>query len=688
MPVLWKLRCNVKAATAHTYDVGIDVGGTFTDVVMIASDGQVKVTKGPSTPRDQSVGAVEATNRLDLPLSSLRSIVHGTTVATNAILERKGAVTALVTTAGFRDVLELQRQERSNIWDLYIRKIEPLVPRHLRFEVNERIGARGQIVAPLDEGEIRSLAEILRRSKVEAVAISFINAYANPDHEERAAGILGTLLPSCYVVRSSAIAPHFREYERTSTTTISGYVGPKVAHYLDRFAGRFAEQGFDGTIYVMGSNGGVLPLAMTGAHAATTCLSGPAGGVLATQHLARQKGVANLISFDMGGTSTDVCVVSGQEAVISSRFHIDGLPITLPMFAIETVSAGGGSIAALDPGGMLKVGPQSAGAQPGPACYGRGGERPTVTDALCALGLLRDGQFFGGEMRLDADAARSAFKPVAEAIATSPEDVAAMTLKLANVKMANAVRLVTVREGHDSRDFSLVAFGGAGPLHACNVADEIGIEHVIVPCFPGAFSALGLLSANLRRDYLRAWPVRLAEVSDARLREELIALRRSAEEELNLLAAGRPIEWACHADVRYVGQASELLVPVTSPEHASVAELAAQFHDLHLAKFGYDERDAGIEVMNLRVTGFAVVAVPSMPMMAASDSMASAAMQRTLLPGSEECRFADRDDLGSGVELSGPAIITEPTATTFVPPGWRLTVDDWGHLDLRRAKQD
>lgn len=677
----------MKAATAHSYDVGIDVGGTFTDIVMIASDGEVRVTKGPSTPKDQSIGAVEATGRLDLPFSRLRSIVHGTTVATNAILERKGAVIALVTTAGFRDVLELQRQERSNIWDLYIRKIEPLVPRHLRFEVTERVGAGGEVVQPLDEEEVRALAAKLTAAKVEAVAISYINAYANPAHEERTAAMLNALLPSCYVVRSSAIAPHFREYERTSTTTISGYVGPKVAHYLDRFAGRFTEKGFAGGIYVMGSNGGVLPLAVTGAYAATTCLSGPAGGVLATQQLARQKGVANLISFDMGGTSTDVCVVSGQEAVISPRFHIDGLPITLPMFAIETVSAGGGSIAALDPGGMLKVGPQSAGAQPGPVCYGRGGERPTVTDALCALGLLRDGHFFSGEMRLDVEAARAAFQPVATAMSISPEDVAAMTLKLANVKMANAVRLVTVREGHDPRDFSLVAFGGAGPLHACSVADEIGIEHVIVPRFPGAFSALGLLSANLRRDYLRAWPMRLSEVPDEKLRDEWMALRRSAEAEMTGIAAGRSVEWTYHADIRYVGQASELLVPAASAERASIAELTEAFHALHKAKFGYDERESGIEVMNLRVTGFAVVAVPAMPQIKASATKTLSSKERTRMPGAEDCLFADRDDLGAGSRLIGPAIITEPTATTFVSPGWHLAVDDWGHLDLHRAEQ-
>lgn len=677
----------MSAVTPHSCDIGIDVGGTFTDVVMIGPDGKVTVTKGPSTPQDQSLGAAAAAARLERPFSAFRSIVHGTTVATNAILERSGARIALVTTAGFRDVLELQRQERGNIWDLYIRKIEPLIPRHLRFEIAERIGANGAVVRPLDEDGLRLLARTLEDAGVEAVAISFINAYANPEHEERAAGLLSGLLPGCYIVRSSAVAPHFREYERTSTTAISGYVGPKVSRYLDRFEGRFSERGFDGGIYVMGSNGGVLPLAMTGAHAATTCLSGPAGGVLATRQLARQKAVQNLISFDMGGTSTDVCVVARQETPVSTRFHIDGLPITLPMFAIETVSAGGGSIAELDAGGMMRVGPRSAGAQPGPACYGRGGRMPTVTDALCVLGLLRDGQFFGGEMRLDPEAARRAFQPVADAMRIAVEDVAANTLHLANVRMANAVRLVSVREGHDPRDFALVAFGGAGPLHACSVADELGIDHVIVPRFPGAFSALGLLSANLQRDYLRAWPVRLSDLSDEALRSEMGALRGGAETEITALAAGRPVEWRYHADVRYAGQASELLVPLATCETATVAGLADGFHAMHKAKFGFDERDSEVEVMNLRLTGIAVMTVPALPPVAPSGAHGMREVAATRMPGAETCIFVARERLGLGDAFDGPAIVSEPTATTFVPPGWRLVVDDWGHLDLWRIRQ-
>jgi len=671
-------------AAGTSFDIGIDVGGTFTDVVLLGADGRIEVTKGLSTPDDQSVGAADAAAGLSLALGGVRSIVHGTTVATNAILERNGARLALVTTAGFRDVLELQRQERRNIWDLYIRKVEPLVPRHLRFEVTERTAASGAIVRPLDEDGLDAVIAALRAANVEAVAVSFLNAYANPDNEIAAERRLRAAL-DCYIVRSSAIAPHFREYERTSTTTISGYVGPKVSRYLDRFTERFAERGFGGAISVMGSNGGVLPIELAGAHAATTCLSGPAGGVLATQRLAREKELPNLISFDMGGTSTDVCLVAGCEAVVSTQFQIDGLPITLPMFAIETVSAGGGSIASLDVGRMLRVGPESAGSTPGPACYGRGGLLPTVTDALSVLGLLRPEFFLGGRMKLVPEAAEAAFRPLAAEIGEPVEGVAAMVLHLANVKMANAVRLVSVREGHDPRDFALVAFGGAGPLHACAVAEEIGATHVVVPRFPGAFSAFGLLSANLRRDFVRAWPTRLSAIDDERLRRELADFRAAVAGEMTAIAKGRSLAWEVRADVRYVGQASELIVPVDDPAAASLDALAERFHELHRAKFGYDERDAEIEMMNLRLTGWIAVEAPPMPNLAPRSSGAVPVGRiPSRLPGEATVMLAQRADLAPGDGFPGPAVIVEPTATTFVPRGWTMTVDPQGHLDLHR----
>lgn len=670
--------------STHHYDIGVDVGGTFTDVVMVGNDGSLEVVKGLTDTNDQSIGAVGTVALLNRPMTNLRSIVHGTTVATNAILERRGARLAVVTTHGFRDVLELQRQDRENIWNLFTRKVRPLAPRHLRFEVTERIFADGTVRTPLDMDELKSVVERIREEKVDAVALCFINAFANPAHEIEAEQLLAEQLPNVYVTRSSRVAPHFREYERMSTTAISAYIGPKIVNYLSRFQSRFAERGFDGRIFVMGSNGGVLPLERTTMYAGTTCLSGPAGGVLATRSLARAKNLQNTISFDMGGTSTDVCLVAGTDAVVSTRSRIDGLPITLPMFAIETVSAGGGSIASVDVGGMLQVGPTSAGSNPGPACYGRGGTAPTVTDALCLTGLLRPETFFGGRMTLDRNAAERAFAPLARQFRDTPAGIAAKVLTIANVKMANTVRLVSVREGHDPRSFALVAFGGAGPLHACAVAEELDILHVVVPRFSGAFSALGLLSADLRRDHMQTHMCRLSEVSEDDLRRRFRKLRDEAKAEMKEIAGGRRIYWEYHADLRYVGQASEVVIPVSSPGRLRRAQVVTAFHRAHRAKFGFSDREAEVELVNIRVTGFAAVDMPELPPPSGSTVADAFPRYEVTLPGIDSCKFVSRDTLPNSVAMEGPIVVAEPTATTFVPPGWRMTMDAGGHLDLRR----
>jgi N-methylhydantoinase A len=669
------------------FDIGIDVGGTFTDVVMVGAGGELQVVKGLTTSDDQSIGAVDTVALLKQPMAQLRSIIHGTTVATNAILERRGARTALVTTRGFRDVLELQRQDRDNIWDLFSQKIEALVPRHLRFEIGERIMADGRVAEPMDEAQLASLATQLTEAGAQAVVIAFLNAYANPVHEQRAEALLSAALPEAYVVRSSRIAPHFREYERTSTTAISAYVGPKISGYLSRFRGRFVDRGFVGEIFVMGSGGGVLPLDMAGQYAATTCLSGPAGGVLATTRLAREKALPNLISFDMGGTSTDVCLLADSHATTSTRARIDGLPISLPMFAIETVSAGGGSIASIDSGGLLRVGPRSAGSKPGPASYGRGGQEPTVTDALCLVGLLRAESFFGGRMSLDLKAAEAALAPIAARLGDKPADAAAKVLTIANIKMANTVRMVAVREGRDARDFAIVAFGGAGPLHACQVAEELGITQVVVPQFPGAFSAYGLLSADLKRDYMRTKVTPLSRIDDETLRNWLKELQAEAGTEMAAIASGRPIYWRYQLDLRYAGQASELVVPVANLARLKRSAVIGLFHKQHAEKYGFADRDAEVELVNLRLEGYATVQPPAMPPAEKRRvGEPHGEVHPISLPGAEKCIFLRREELLAGDELEGPAVITEATATTFLPPGWHLTVDKFGCLDLKRHK--
>lgn len=667
------------------FDVGIDVGGTFTDVVMVGTTGELVVVKGLTTPENQSIGAADTVALLGHPMNRLRSIIHGTTVATNAILERKGAKTVLVATLGFRDVLELQRQERRNIWDLFSKKIEALVPRHLRLEIDERIMADGRVRRPITPESLEALTREVAATGADAVVIALLNSYANPAHEVEIEAALRAALPKLYVVRSSQIAPHFREYERASTTAISGYVGPKIAGYLLNFRQRFADRGFQGEIFVMGSGGGVLPLDTASQYAATTCLSGPAGGVLATARLSRERKLPNLISFDMGGTSTDVCLLTEAGALTSTRAQIDGLPISLPMFAIETVSAGGGSIASIDGGGLLRVGPASAGSRPGPACYGRGGTEPTVTDALCLVGLLRAESFFGGRMKLDRAAAEAAVRRLADTLGDTSGEAAAKILTIANIKMANTVRLVAVREGKDARDFAIVAFGGAGPMHACQVAEELNITHVVVPQFPGAFSAFGLLTADLKRDYFRTRITGLSRIDDATLREWLGALQSEAKEEMMAIAGDRRIYWRYQLDLRYVSQASELTVPVANPGRATCAAVAALFHKQHAEKYGFADRDAEVELVTLRLQGYASVQPPEIPRLERRRAgEPRGEIHTVLLPGADQCLFVRREELLAGDMLKGPCVVTEATATTFVPPGWHLAVDEFGGLDLTR----
>ncbi|MDP6574578.1 MAG: hydantoinase/oxoprolinase family protein [Rhodospirillales bacterium] len=667
------------------FRVGIDVGGTFTDVV--AQDGDdLRVVKGLTTPDDQSLSAIDTAARLNEPFSAVRSIIHGTTVATNAILERKGARLGLISTAGFRDVLEFQRQDRGNIWNLFTRKVVPLAPRHLRYEVYERILADGSVHRPLDPESVRVAAQAMMAEGVEAVAVCLLNSYANPSHEARVEAMLAELMPSLYVATSFRTAPHFREYERMSTTAIAAYVGPKVKGYLSRFRGRFAEHGFGGDIYVMCSNGGVLPPESAGLHAAATCHSGPAGGVLATLRVARQKSLKNVVSFDMGGTSTDVCLISGGRANVSTRLRIEGLPITLPMFAIETVGAGGGSIVSVDEGGLLTVGPRSAGANPGPACYGGGGSQPTVTDALALIGLLRAETFFGGRMTLDTLAAEAAYASLARRIGDTPQGVAEKTFTISNAKLASTVRLVSVREGHDPRDYTLVAYGGAGPLHACSVAAELSIKHVVVPRFPGAFSAYGLLCADLKRDFVRTRLTRFSRLGDSELRQWLGELQAENEGEMQAIAGRRHPRWRFTVDLRYAGQASELAVPVPRLSQLKCDTLVRRFHGLHKAKFGFADPQAEIELVNLRLEGSVAGTGLASSSPAAGPATAPRPQSGWLaLGGKQKCDFFDRADLPVGTELWGPTVIGESTATTFAPPNWKLTVDPYGNLDLVRV---
>jgi N-methylhydantoinase A len=663
--------------------VGIDVGGTFTDAVMVTGDGQIRVAKA-MTAANQSLSAVEAIEKLDGDFTAIAAIVHGTTVATNAILERKGADVGLITTEGFRDVLEFQRQERRNIWDLFAEKPEPLVPRRRRLGVLERMMATGKVRIALDLKSARACVARLKEEGCTSVAICLINSYANPDHERRLARVLEEEAPGVYTVISSVIAPHFREYDRMSTTVLSAYVGPKIKTYLSEFRERFAARRFRGGILVMGSNGGVMPPEGASEHAAATCLSGPAGGVLATVQVAQELGIRNAISFDMGGTSTDVSLIRNGKAGMSTRSEISGLPISLPQIHIETVSAGGGSIASIDTGGLLHVGPQSAGSSPGPACYGFGGEEPTVTDAAFLMGLLRPAKFFGGAMRLDREAAARAFDKLLAVMPSLVEDIAEKVFTIANHKMANAVRVVSIREGHDPREYALFAFGGAGPLHACAIAEELGISRVIVPMYPGAFSAYGLLCADLRRDFVRSIVRPLSQLNErglADLMKDLVAGAGTAVRDMGKGA----LKWRFQVDCRYHGQAYEVVVdmPARTPY---LADVSARFHQLHRRQFGFSEPGAEIELVNLRAIAFRSRRKPHLPDIASRGRASLPGDRGKVFAGGRwlDALFISRESMHSGARGTGPVVIEEGTATSYIPFGWRFTVNASGHIDVKR----
>jgi len=664
--------------------IGIDVGGTFTDAVMITGDGEIRVAKAVTTA-NQSISAVDSVAKLGKKFEDVSAIVHGTTVATNAILERKGAEVGLLTTDGFRDVLEFQRQERRNIWDLFAVKPEPLVPRRRRLGVPERMMASGKARQSLDMEAARSCINTLKRQNCAAIAICLLNSYANPAHEQILADLLKKEAPDIYAALSSAIAPHFREYDRMSTTVLSAYVGPKIKAYLSEFRQRFAERSFSGDILVMGSNGGVLPPETASEHAAATCLSGPAGGVIATVQVAHELGIKNAISFDMGGTSTDVSLIRNGAAAMSTRSEIAGLPISLPQIRIETVSAGGGSIASIDSGGLLHVGPQSAGSNPGPACYGFGGSQPTVTDAAFLMGLLRPSKFFDGEMELNRAVATAAYKGLVTKLSTSIENVAEKIYTIASHKMANAVRVVSVREGHDPRDYSLFAFGGAGPLHACVIAEELDISRVVIPMYPGAFSAYGLLCADLRRDFIRSVLRPLAEIDEAKLAGMLDELRAEGMRSLGELT-GRPPQWNFQAECRYRGQAYEVAVNIAKRAPHS-AKLASRFHALHEQHFGFCEPDADIELVNLRAISIFSRRKPRLPEIAPRRGRKVSGEPGSIFAGGRwaDALFVARDALGVDDSASGPVVIEEATATSYIPAGWRFTVHKAGHIEVVRS---
>lgn len=661
---------------------GVDTGGTFTDLVLF-QEGKLRVHKVFSTPHDPSQAILEGLQELGA-LPRLRTLVHGSTVATNAVLEGKGTRTGLITTAGFRDVLEIGRQTRPSLYNLRVQKVPPLVPRARRVEVIERLNERGEVLIPLDEGSLEEALATLAREEVEAVAVVLLFSFANPAHEQRVAE--AARRRGWYVSASAEVLPEFREYERTSTLVLNAYVGPLI----DRYLGQLEQALPAGTgLRIMQSNGGSISSAMARREAARTLLSGPAAGVVGARFVARASGIERLIALDIGGTSTDVSLVDGAITETTDG-RIGGHPTKLPMIDIHTVGAGGGSLAWFDLGGALRVGPRSAGAVPGPAAYGRGGTEATVTDAHVVLGRLLPEAFLGGSRRLDMALARQAVGRIAERLGTSLEEAALGIVRIANANMEAAIRLISVERGLDPRHFTLVAFGGAGPLHACELAAALSIPRVLIPAAPGVLSALGMLVADVLKDYVRTLMVPIdQEQAQATIEAALAALEEQGR--ADLLAEGfapEQIQIERYLDLRYVGQSYELTIPFGG----DCARAAQQFHLAHERRFGYSDPNEPVQVVNVRLKARGLVEPPVLERQPLQPEAVVHPLERRQVifageagPVAHEVAIYAREALVPGARFTGPAIVTQYDTTTVVPPGWRARVDAVGNLLIELA---
>ncbi len=661
--------------------IGVDVGGTFTDVALFL-DGDLMTAKVPTTS-DQSVGVLQgvrkACDSAGIEPSGIDAFAHAMTVSVNALLERNGAKTALVTTEGFRDVLEIGRQDRPSLYDLDAEKPESLVPRRRRFELDERATPEG-IDERVAEAEVRALAKAIERRDVESVAVCLFFAYAHPDNEARVAELLREEL-EVPVSASHEVLSEFREFERTATTVADAYLTPAIEGYLARLLDR-ADGADLPPPRVMKSNGGVADIETVRSNAVTTVLSGPAAGVVGASAIGEGASVdeeAGVVTFDMGGTSSDVSLVRDGVIERSADAEIADVPIRTPMVDVETVGAGGGSIARTDSGGALRVGPDSAGADPGPACYGDGGERPTVTDANVVLGYVGEGTALGGELQLDVDAAHDALDSLAEAAGLEDAIAAARGVyRVANATMTRTIRSVTVERGYDPREFGLVAFGGAGPMHAVGLADRLDIDRILVPKPAGVLSSYGLLAADESHDHTRTVRLRLSEATPEDGRTVYDELVESALEDASDPDAAR-IQLA--ADCRYAGQGFELTVPI---ERFDPADLAVRFADTHERAHGY-RLDAPIEAVTLRVTATVEIDRPSMTHDGAGDAVRG--RREAVFPdtGRVEATVHDRDAIAVGASIVGPAILEQAESTTVVPPGWRGRVREDGTLVVERS---
>ena len=676
---------------APSLSIALDVGGTFTDVTLRDPEsGRLWITKTPTTPRDPSEGFVAGVDKA-LALAgagpaALRHVLHGTTTATNAILEAKGAATGLLTTAGFRYVLEIGRHDiprRANMF-AWTKPARP-VPPELIFEIPGRIGVDGEEIESLGQDAVRAAARRLREAGVASIAVCFVHSYADGAHERRAREILHDEYPECAVSLSCDVLPVFREFERSMVTVLNAYVQPLVGRYVGRLAERLRARGIGAPLSIMKSNGGVVAADVVRAQSIHTALSGPAAGVIGARLIGESTGLDNVISVDVGGTSADVCLIQDGEAAVTTEGRVGDWPVPVPMVEIHTIGAGGGSIARVTADGTLTVGPESAGAVPGPACYGAGGEEPTVTDAHLVLGRI-PAHLLGGEMRLDVERARRAIdERVARPMGLSFEAAACGILDIVNNNMVGAIRLVSVERGHDPRDFALVAFGGAGPLHGGDLAALLSMRTIVVPRHPGVLSTFGLLGTEARNDYART---SLQKPPDYDL-EAVARIYRELETQADawLGAEGVPAgqrRLVRLADLRYRHQGFELTVPWPG-RGIDVDALIARFHERHERLYTYALRDAPVEIVTLRVAASGRVRRFALPAVGRTRARPRSARRRVYFAGRGwvDAACVQREALGAGARIVGPAIVEQLDATTVVPPGQHGHVDRFGNLIIR-----
>ncbi len=690
--------------------LGIDIGGTFTDVALVNDvDGTIGIAKTPTTPSDfgKAVlsGLHDALDRYGVQPDEVSLLSHATTVVTNSILEENGACTALISTRGFRDVLELRRSARSDLYDMFQDPPRVLVPRHRRLEITERLDATGTVIVPLDESEIPGLIKELKDLEVEAVAISLLFSFLNDHHECRLGEALREALPGVAIFLSSEVLPEVREFERTSTTAVCAYVAPILGSYLKQLETATDSLGLP-KLHVMGSTGGVFDVREALRLPVNSVESGPAAGVIAAQLVGAQLGETNLISFDMGGTTAKASLIRDGQIEVTADYEVGGTgsqnrwvtgsghPIRVPVIDLAEVSAGGGSIAWIDPAGSLRVGPHSAGAEPGPVCYGQGGDQPTVTDANLVLGYLDAHSLLGGDLPIDYQRAEYALqKKIGDPMNMTALQAAAAVREIVNNGMAEALRIVSIERGHDPREFSLVAFGGAGPVHAAALADELDIPRIIVPPIPGGFSALGLVMTDVRRDYARTLYRQLEDLPASDIEAVWSELQAQGEEMLRSTGIS-PDLWRFRrsADLRYSRQAYELNVTAEPGEFTdkTKAELAGNFHSRHEQTYGHKNLTEPVHLFTLRLT-----AVGKLGRLEITDTPRSdGASEKSRRPvwfaqtGTTDCSVHNRSSLAAGISLDGPVIVESLDSTLVVPPRWTARNDHNGFITLERSNRE